>query len=435
MSSKVGKAIAAVFADGQGTLAEWTQKVVPVAAELPKVAGPDGRALVRFLATADRYDVKDPEILASAVQLAASFGYEVTGPRRQNVDPELFVKKAIAGNVTEKDAAFLTIAARAGRSGKGMTETIAVLDSGFNTGHVGLRTKLWRNSDEIAGNGVDDDRDGAIDNVLGYDWVARDADPNTSESGFHASHVSGIATAGTDAVKVISMRVFSSAALDPQAVADAIDNAAANGARIMNMSFKVRDRKSVEIIMAAIKRHPNILFVKSAGNDSRDIESYQPHSYLPYNLIDNMAVVAAAHTNGTRARFSNYSGTYATHAMRGSKVHSTVDGDNYQAMSGTSMSSPDGSMSFAKLLILDPGLTPVQLKALTTDATEKMAHWDGVVASGGIVNKDVAYKIAGLTGLVRRGECDWETAAARLGIWGKNADVLIEWAKKYVPPS
>ena len=432
-NSVVGKAIASVFAQGPGTIKAWNERVLPAVEKTPKIAGADGRDLVRFLSTADQFDIKDPAILSSAVTLAQSFGYEVTAPRAQSTDPELYIRRAIAGNVTEKDAAFLTLAGRAGRGNEHITQAVAVLDSGMNTDHVGLKNKLWRNPDELPGNGKDDDKDGAIDNVIGYDWVDRDPNPNASEAGYHGNHTSGSATAGTDAVKVMTMRAFSDSAFRPQDVADAIDNAAANGARIISMSFKVRDQPSVDAVKEAMARHPRILFVKSAGNDGRELESYPAQAYLPTNLIDNMAVIAAADADGTRAKYTNYSPVYATHALRGSKVHSFNGLDDaYGIKSGTSMSTPDGSNTFAKLLILDPGLDAVQLKQMATDATEVVPHWADGVASGGVVNKEIAYKLAALSGLVRRGECDFQGAADRLGLWGKNADVLIEWAKKYV---
>src|SRR5688500_10014427 len=78
-NSRIGKAITQVFSDGQVSLAEWNQTVVPVANQVPKLGGPDGCDLVRFVATADQYEALDPEIVKSAVQHASSFGYEITG--------------------------------------------------------------------------------------------------------------------------------------------------------------------------------------------------------------------------------------------------------------------------------------------------------------------------------------------------------------------
>jgi hypothetical protein len=287
-----------------------------------------------------------------------SRGYEVPATKPAGAQPAELEQAIISSNVTEADAAFQTLATAAGREKS--EQTIAVLDSGFDINHEGLDTKLWTNPGEVEGDDVDNDGNGKVDDVHGWDFSTDDKDVNSSEAGGHATHVTGIATGGTDNVNSISLRVFSP--FDSKKIAEAIDYAAANGAKVMNMSFRVGTEADVKNIVDAMKRHPEVLFVKSAGNDGRDLDSYNADAYLPFRELPNMAVVSAADPDGQRADYSNYGAPYATHATRGTDVVSTVPGGDYEAMSGTSMAAPGITNLAAKMHILDPGLKPEDLK-------------------------------------------------------------------------
>ncbi len=338
-------------------------------------------------------------------------------------------KAIISSNVTETDAGFQALA-DVWRGAASSEQTIAVLDSGFDINHQGLDTKLWTNPGEVEGDDIDNDGNGKVDDIHGWDFAAGDKDVNNStEAGGHATHVTGIATAGTDNINAISLRAFSP--FDSEKIAEAIDYAAANGAKVMNMSFRVGTEEDVKNIVDAMKRHPDVLFVKSAGNDGRDLDSYDSDAYLPFRELPNMAVAAAADADGKLADYSNYGAPYATHGDRGTDVVSSVPGGGYQAMSGTSMAAPGITNLAAKMLILDPGLKPEDLKKMMAQTTDRTDAWKDVTASGGLVNEQKAYELAALTGLMRRG-VPAQDAAKQLKLSPESTQALLPLAQEYL---
>ncbi|MBN1204032.1 MAG: S8 family serine peptidase [Myxococcaceae bacterium] len=423
--TKISDAIRTVTADKKVTADEWKNVLKPVADAAPKEASADAREVVKLWAS-DGFEV-DSAARRGMRDFLQSRGYEVPTAKPSGAKPAELEQAVIASNVTEADAAFQGLAKAAGR--ESAEQTIAVLDSGFGIDHEGLDTKLWTNPGETAGDDVDNDGNGKVDDLHGWDFVDDDANVNSGEAGGHATHVTGIATQGSDNINSISMRVFSP--FDAQQVADAIDYAAANGAKVMNMSFRVSDEESVKTLVDAMKRHPEVLFVKSAGNDGRDIDTYDADAYLPFRELENMAVVSAADPDGTKADYSNYGSPWATHATRGSDVVSTVPGGDYEAMSGTSMAAPGLTNLAAKMLILDPALKPADLKKMMAQTTDRSDAWKDVTASGGLLNEQKAYELAALTGLMRRG-VPADTAAEQLALSEASRAELLPLAQEYV---
>jgi hypothetical protein len=418
-------AIRTVTADKKITADEWNTVLKPVANATPKEASADARQIARLWAN-DSFEL-DSAAQRGMRDFLTSRGYEVPLSKPAGVSPAELARTIISSNVTEADAAFRSLARAAGR--QDAEQTIAVLDSGFDLSHQGLDTKLWKNPGEIEGDGIDNDANGKVDDIHGWDFASNDNNVNSSEASGHATHVTGIATKGTDNINAISLRVFSP--FDGKKVAEAIDYAAANGAKVMNMSFRVGDRESVKAITDAMARHPDVLFVKSAGNDGNELSTYNPDAYLPFREVPNMAVVSAADPDGKRAGYSNYGAPYATHAVRGTDVVSTVPGGGYDDKSGTSMAAPGLANAAAKMLILDPGLNAVDLKQMLAQTTTRSDDWTGVTESGGLINERKAYELAALTGLMRRGVTA-EAAARQLRLSQASRDELIPLAQEYV---
>jgi subtilisin family serine protease len=181
---------------------------------------------------------------------------------------------------------------------------------------------------------------------------------------------------------------------------------------------------------ALIARHPDVLFVAAAGNDNRALDSYDPNSFLCDNDLPNLAVVAASDARGERASFSNY-GKTATLAARGTDVLSTIPGASYNRISGTSMAAPAVVNAAAKCLLLDPGLSPAQLKSLLADTSDKSAKWAGADQAGGVIDPARAFELAALTGLARRGST-LDAAADRLGLFGTQRTALLALAPKFL---
>ncbi|HEX8699324.1 MAG TPA: S8 family serine peptidase [Myxococcaceae bacterium] len=424
--TKINDAIRTVTADKKITADEWKNVLKPEADKAPKEASADAREIAKLWAS-DAFEV-DSTARRGMRDFLTSRGYEVPVSKPAGTPAAQLEQAIISSNVTEADAGFQQLADLAGR-GKA-EQTIAVLDSGFDINHQGLDTKLWTNPGEVEGDDIDNDNNGKVDDIHGWDFAAGDSDVNNStEAGGHATHVTGIATAGTDNINSISLRAFSP--FDSEKIAQAIDYAAANGAKVMNMSFRVGTERDVQNIVDAMKRHPDVLFVKSAGNDGRSLDSYDADAYLPFRELPNMAVAAAADPDGKLADYSNYGAPYATHGDRGTDVVSSVPSGGYQAMSGTSMAAPGITNLAAKMLILDPGLKPEDLKKMMAQTTNKTDAWKDTTASGGLVNEQKAYELAALTGLMRRG-VPADAAAQQLKLSPASTKELLPLAQEYL---
>ena len=223
--------------------------------------------------------------------------------------------------------------------------TVAVVDDGVALEHPDLRPNLWVNPDETPGNGKDDDGDGYIDDIHGYDFVddlPDGAAVTTGDAPWHGSHVAGtIGAAGDNHVGVtgVNWRVSLMAlrALGPQGgrsddLARAIDYAAAHGARVINASWG--GGGSSQILTRAITRagRKGTLFVAAAGNDSASKPGY------PASLsLETLLSVGATGPDDALASFSDRG---ALVAAPGVGILSTTAPGHYERYDGTSMAAP-----------------------------------------------------------------------------------------------
>src|SRR5262249_11268089 len=125
---------------------------------------------------------------------------------------------------------------------------------------------------------------------------------------YHGQRVFGKATQGTNRIDAMALRAMAEPVVeDARPVVDAIEHAAAHGARVINMSWRADRPETTAEIKKAMERHPEILFVKSAGNNGAKLGegAFAPDRYLSANTLDNMLVVSAANADGTPAAFTN----------------------------------------------------------------------------------------------------------------------------------
>ncbi len=276
---------------------------------------------------------------------------------------------------------------------------VAVIDSGVNYNHPDLTGNNWTNTAEANGvAGTDDDANGYIDDVRGWDYVNNDADPNDDNS--HGTHVAG--TIGAKAnnggvvgvnhqVRIMPLKFLSSSGSGSTANAiRAVDYASANGATISNNSWGGGGFS--QGLLDAINRANTAgqLFVAAAGNSgvNNDTTPHYPSSYNAPNIIS----VAATDRNDRMASFSNYGATSVDLAAPGSSILSTVLGSNYGTKSGTSMATPHVAGVAALLKSEESALTPAQIKDLLlqnvdTQATHpNLSGVSGKMVSGGRLN-------------------------------------------------
>ena len=185
--------------------------------------------------------------------------------------------------------------------------TVAVIDTGVTVGHPDLDSALWRNPREIAGNGRDDDGNGLVDDVRGWDYVAGDDDPRDRNG--HGTHVAGTIAAQADAafgargvapgVKILPLRVLDDFGRGwGSEIAQGIAYAGRAGAQVANLSL---GGGYSHAIAAAIDAYPELLTVTAAGNDGASADATFPCA-LP---ASNVVCVAATDADDQLADYSN----------------------------------------------------------------------------------------------------------------------------------
>ncbi len=250
---------------------------------------------------------------------------------------------------------------------------VAVIDSGIDMAHEDLVDNLYVNPGEIADNGIDDDNNGFVDDVSGWDFIGADNDPSDPVAACqsHGSHTAGIlgavgnnglgVTGVAQQVSILPLRVFRPilglCSASVASIISAINYADMMGVDISNNSWGggIFSQAMFETIAGA--RH---LFVAAAGNEGRNINS-NPAYPASYNL-DHILAVAATDHNDQLAGFSNFGNRVVDLAAPGVSILSTVRSSAYGQLSGTSMATPYVAGAAAILLSADPGLTPIELK-------------------------------------------------------------------------
>ncbi len=280
---------------------------------------------------------------------------------------------------------------------------VAVIDSGIDRTIPVLADRMWRNPDEVPGNGIDDDGNGYVDDVYGWDF--RDDDPD-SLSGTpihgHGTFVAGLIAAAFDAatgaggvaprVRLMDLRFLDSRALfyarDWRKLAAAIDYAVDNGARVINLSVyaKLTPPAYVRDALRRAVAH-GVLVVGIAGNDGTDRVGY-------FGKWPEVLAVGAVDRNGRPARFSNR-GPEVDLAGPGVQVVSFSPGGELVAGSGTSFAAPHVAGTAALLLSLHPDLSLEELVELLTGTAEDLdAPGPDPATGAGLVDAGAAVQVA-----------------------------------------
>ncbi|MDP6760862.1 MAG: S8 family serine peptidase, partial [Acidimicrobiales bacterium] len=273
---------------------------------------------------------------------------------------------------------------------------VAVIDTGVDLDHPDLEANIWTNSGEIAGNGIDDDGNGYIDDLHGWDFVNDDSDPNDDHN--HGTHVAGtIAGVANDigvvgvapGVQIMALKFLSASGggYSSDAVS-ALSYAIANGASISNNSWGGGGSSGAMSGMLDQAAAVDHLFVAAAGNSNSDNDTWPtyPASY-PQDIV---LTVASTQIDGNRSSFSNYGELGVDVAAPGSAILSTVFGGGYATYSGTSMATPHVVGVAALVRSVAPELTALQVKERLIDSSKWVDALSTVSGSGGRVDAAAA---------------------------------------------
>ena len=280
---------------------------------------------------------------------------------------------------------------------KGNPEVIiAVVDTGFDYTHEDLASQTWINVDEIPNNGIDDDNNGYIDDVHGWDFSqmpSSDGNENSQngdndpidESG-HGTHVAGIIGAAVDNdvgiagvawnCTLMPIRGAGVAGIRDNRSAAAIVYAVDNGARVINMSWGGRERSFLlrDVVDYAYAR--GVLMVAASGNESKG-DSIFPAGYRK--------VISVAATEQHKQKFyqSNFGASIDIGAP-GNVILSTHINNRYRTLSGTSMATAHVSGVAALIISKRPSLTHEEVRQILLSTTDPITESPELVGAGNL---------------------------------------------------
>jgi subtilisin family serine protease len=275
---------------------------------------------------------------------------------------------------------------------------VAVIDTGIDYTHPDLAANIWVNADEIPGDGLDNDGNGYVDDIHGYDFLNRDGNPQDDNG--HGTHVAGtIGAVGNNGLGVTgvnwNIRIMALKFLGADGsgtTADAIEAVAyavANGARISNNSWGGDPYSQAMFDVIVEARDAGHLFVAAAGNGNalgiglnNDTTPFYPSGYE----LDNIIAVAAVDHNDNLASFSNYGAATVDLAAPGVNILSTTPGGGYGTSSGTSMAAPHVAGVAALVWDAHPGWTYSEVVSQILSTVDPLPSLAGVTATGGRLN-------------------------------------------------
>lgn len=292
---------------------------------------------------------------------------------------------------------------------------IAVIDTGIDIKHDFLKPILWENYMEIYGNNKDDDKNGYVDDVYGWNFYNdtssvcsyhHDGKASPKDNDNHGTHIAGIIASsiytqfGTTVenydipIKIMPIKVTGgeNGTGKSTSLIKAIQYASKMGASICNISLNTSSYTD-ELYTTMLKS--NMLFICSAGNqvqEGKDID--ETPTYPASFSLPNLISVAATNEQGEYALYSNYGKTSVHLAATGNHIYSSIVGNTYGSFSGTSMATPFVTSTAASLMVTYPHLSPYDIKQiLTHSVTEKQSLQDKV-SSSGLLNIKEAFTYA-----------------------------------------
>lgn len=275
--------------------------------------------------------------------------------------------------------------------------TVAILDTGIDLSHPELQNRAWVNPGEIPGNGIDDDNNGYVDDVNGYDFYNQDGTVyDSTDQDVHGTHVAGTLAAEYNNrqgicgvapnIKIMALKFIGPDGGSISDAISAIEYAAAMGVKISNNSWSGTDYS--QALQDAIEQSA-MLFVAAAGN-SRTNADLTPEYPAAYDC-DNIISVAAINNRGNLPFWSNYGPVSVDLGAPGAEItsinvlipHSTI---LYVWMSGTSQAAPHVTGTAALILSQYPQLSALQVKERILNSVKPLPSLQGKTVSGGMVD-------------------------------------------------
>ena len=233
---------------------------------------------------------------------------------------------------------------------------VAVVDTGIDPHHPSLSENLWVNEGEIPDNGIDDDKNGYVDDVHGWNFAENNNDIGDRHG--HGTHIAGIIRSSAPNAKLMILKYYSPKATGPANLANtvrALAYAVKMKARIINYSGGGTNKYDEEEKVILEIQKCNILLVAAAGNERNDsdITPFYPADYG----YSNIASVTAIDENQSVLPSSNYGKKTVDLAAPGKDIYSALPGGKFGLMTGTSQATAFVTGAAALYLGQNPGVT------------------------------------------------------------------------------
>ena len=277
--------------------------------------------------------------------------------------------------------------------------TVAIIDTGIDINHQELRNAIWTNPGEIDGDGLDNDGNGYVDDIHGWNFYSNNNKVFSGSEDSHGTHAAGTISASRGSygiagitdnnyVKIMPLKALGGkeGVGSPDAVIKAIKYAEEKGASICNLSMGTTGYSEE---LAQTMKNSHMLFVVSCGNGgvsglgyNTDVYPVYPAS-LPY---DNIISVANILFDGTLSKDSNYGAASVDIAAPGTYILSTIPDNSYGYMSGTSMAAPMVTGVAAMLYSYRTDISLGDVKNIILSSSRKLDTLSGKTASGGLLD-------------------------------------------------
>ncbi len=287
---------------------------------------------------------------------------------------------------------------------------VAVIDEGIDNQHLDLAANCWINPGETAGDGIDNDGNGYIDDIYGWDFDGNNNSTFDGAGDDHATHVAGTigAVANTIGVvgvnwnvKMMSCKFLGSAGGTTANAVKAVDYITAlknKGVNIVASNNSWGGGGFSTALYSAISRAntAGVLFIAAAGNSgtNNDRTASFPGNYSisnkvagkTYPALENMIVVAAIASNGTLASFSQYGAKSVHIGAPGVNIFSTLPNNTYGSYNGTSMATPHVAGAAALYKASNPTASAATIKNAILNSATKISSLTGKCVTGGCLN-------------------------------------------------
>jgi subtilisin family serine protease len=256
---------------------------------------------------------------------------------------------------------------------------VGVIDTGIDINHQDLKDNIWTNPAEVPNDNLDNDGNGFVDDLNGWDFANQDKTvfDNASQDD-HGTHVAGtIGARGNNAigvtgvnwrVSIMSLKVIgengsgsTSNFINSYNYAKMMKERGVN-LRVLNNSYGGPGKSQAALDAIAQLNQVGILFVAAAGNNATD--NFNVPDYPSGYNVPNILAVASTNTSDEISNFSNFGARIVSMGAPGSGILSTIPNNSYQRFSGTSMAAPHVAGAAALVLAANPNVTPRQLRGV-----------------------------------------------------------------------